>query len=300
MFLYCFKTNNTSYYFPASTKSTRFFFCLYTPYRFMVAVYWKLWRMTPLLRTKIRIDELPFPLGKIRNIESESSIMAFNMGTPGIHQKISILGFTPQKQQRFFAKYAEKKDAMDLSKKEIEVLRKYKSSGFVPQLYQTVIKDDFVFFKTEYIEGQKVKSIGVDDSIFNLLLRMMQVSCFVTEEGLLNCFSHGDFCPWNILNTPRGYQVIDWETAEDRVLGYDLFTYIFQTAFLLTPNESIESILNKNKERIDDYFALSNVKRYKPYLHAFAIQKVEWEELKEHDGYLVHKYRKIVEYADTL
>ncbi|MBI5739858.1 MAG: phosphotransferase [Nitrospirae bacterium] len=43
-------------------------------------------------------------------------------------------------------------------------------------------------------------------------------------------FTHGDFCPANILNTKHGIRLVDWETAGPRSLLFDFFSYFFYRA----------------------------------------------------------------------
>lgn len=52
----------------------------------------------------------------------------------------------------------------------------------------------------------------------------------VHSEGNLSLFlvfTHGDFCPANILNTRHGIKVIDWESATFRSALFDFYSYLF-------------------------------------------------------------------------
>lgn len=40
-------------------------------------------------------------------------------------------------------------------------------------------------------------------------------------------FSHGDFCPANLLSTEDGIKIVDWETAGYRSLLFDFYSYFF-------------------------------------------------------------------------
>jgi hypothetical protein len=40
-------------------------------------------------------------------------------------------------------------------------------------------------------------------------------------------FSHGDFCPANIINTSLGIRIIDWESAVNRSMMFDFYSYFF-------------------------------------------------------------------------
>lgn len=287
---YRFKTNNTSYYFPRVSKETRFFYGIFTPYRTVVSIYWTLWKkLHALLSPAINENLLSFPYRMIVEAEKENSEMTFCMGTPGVQQKISILGYERKKQRRFFAKFAQKQEAIKLCLHEIEVLEKLKNTGIVPLVYDKTIHEDFVFFKTEYIPGKKSKETKHDKRIMELLITLRELG-----------ISHKDFCPWNILETRNGLRIIDWETAEAYIPGYDLFTYIFQTAFLLHKEQSCEAIFEKNRFFISRFFNNEPIPIYPNALKKFAELKWKEEIEKDKNGYLVKRYKELQEYAETL
>ena len=60
------------------------------------------------------------------------------------------------------------------------------------------------------------------------------------------------------------FLVFDWEMAGNYTLGYDLFTYIFQTCFLLEPDVPIKDTILKNNIAIENYFSRFNLKNWKP------------------------------------
>ena len=61
--------------------------------------------------------------------------------------------------------------------------------------------------------------------------------------------AHGDFAPWNVLESDHGWVVVDWEAAmEDAPPFYDLFHYLVQASILLgRPRPS--AILGALRER---------------------------------------------------
>ena len=62
-------------------------------------------------------------------------------------------------------------------------------------------------------------------------------------------FAHGDFTPWNALCAGETLYLYDWEYAlEEAPAGYDLFHFLFQTAWLMTgkmPAQSLDGILEQ-------------------------------------------------------
>ena len=89
--------------------------------------------------------------------------------------------------------------------------------------------------------------------------------------------------------------VFDWEMAGMYTLGYDLFTYIFQTCFLLDSENQIKNIIVKNIKPIEYYFSHFNLKNWKPYLIAFAEHKVSLERSKGDN--MINNYLKLLKYA---
>jgi hypothetical protein len=80
--------------------------------------------------------------------------------------------------------------------------------------------------------------------------------------------------------------------AAIRILGYDLFTYIFQPIFLLFPKEPVKDILKKNKIWIDYYFNSFDIKNWTDYLTDFANAKLSVETQKN-DMRLIKHYLRL-------
>ncbi len=47
------------------------------------------------------------------------------------------------------------------------------------------------------------------------------------DHSVQLAFTHGDFCPANMLNVGSGMIIVDWESAKDRSLLFDLYSYFF-------------------------------------------------------------------------
>jgi serine/threonine protein kinase len=233
-----------------------------------------------------------FPYQQICDVEGCQSLMSFNLGTPGVEQKISILGYDKNNTLQFFAKYSQKPLAMELSQNEIHVLETLRDTGLVPQLYTKSITDDFVFFKTEYVKGTQRKTIELTNDVYGLLIQLSNFHLTQIEEssdGMKLSLAHGDFCPWNILFQKDEIRLIDWEMAKDRPLGYDLFTYIFQPSFLLKVDMPVNQVMEYNIQYIKKYFIQLNCSDCLPYLKYFATCKMD-EEIRKRNVLLSRKY----------
>lgn len=299
MKFYRFKTFTTSYYFPALTRQQRYMYGLYSTYGgWLSRMYWTLFRKCGLIRRFTTVNEkrLPFPYYTIRKADGTNSLMSFNMGSPGVEQKISILGYDNDTQKPFFAKFSQKPAARILTENEIRVYRALNGTMLTPKLLECSHGDDYDYLKAEYISGTRPKTFNLTDDIVELCIVLAKYH--LTEKrknsyGLIMCLSHGDFCPWNILVSDAGLRLIDWELADDRPLGFDLFTYICQVSALFKPERAILQSINDTDRIIKRYFAIFGITDYQPYLRAFAIEKTEYERSKNNSR-LLTKYKELL------
>jgi len=292
---YRFKTNTTSYFFPKVNINQEFLYGLYSALGGNISrLYWWLFRNNAIIRWMNAIDEnrLNFPYRRIKELVGDNCLLSFNMGSPGAEQKISILAYDNITGLRFFAKFAEKPDAMALTKNEINILPELADVGIAPALLDYKIANDYVWLKTQHIQGQRLTDIRLNAGIVRICTDLSSLNFnknLQNNARLLSSFSHGDFCPWNILVNNQQLRLIDWEMAEERPLGYDLFTYIFQTAFLLS-KRPVREIIRQNSQWIEMYFAAFNISDYAPYLKSFATEKIQ-AEIQKGSGKLLKKYQ---------
>ncbi len=298
MKLYRFKTFTTSYYFPHLDSSLQYMYGLYSPYGGRLSkIYWWLFQHSSVVRSLTSVNEkdLEFPYSKIKASDGNDTLMSFNMGSPGVEQKISILGYDKTLDIPFFAKFSEKPRAKKLTKNEIRIYRMLDGTGLTPKLLQAVDTDDYVYLKAEFIKGSRPKSRKMTDEVLQLCLPLSKYHLTdknVDENGLKMSLSHGDFCPWNVLVSEGSIRLIDWELAADRTLGYDLFTYICQVAILFEPEKQLLLAIDDNMRFVKEYFYSFGITDYKPYLKAFAMQKWEYEEGKGNNQ-LSDKYKEL-------
>lgn len=298
MKLYRFKTFTTSYYFPHLDSSLQYMYGLYSPYGGRLSkIYWWLFQHSSVVRSLTSVNEkdLEFPYSKIKASDGNDTLMSFNMGSPGVEQKISILGYDKTLDIPFFAKFSEKPRAKKLTKNEIRIYSMLDGTGLTPKLLQAVDTDDYVYLKAEFIKGSRPKSRKMTDEVLQLCLPLSKYHLTdknVDENGLKMSLSHGDFCPWNVLVSEGSIRLIDWELAADRTLGYDLFTYICQVAILFEPEKQLLLAIDDNMRFVKEYFYSFGITDYKPYLKAFAMQKWEYEEGKGNNQ-LSDKYKEL-------
>ena len=296
MFFYKFKTYTTSYFFPKLTKKSRFIYSLYGNYGgFVAKLYWWLFGHCSLVRYLNRVESSSvqdFEL--LQSLLGDDSVFGINYGTPSPDQKKSILGYDGAG-RRFFAKLSRKENAKKLSSNEIFVYQKLADSGLVPKLIDCKITDDYVFLKTECVEGNHIHGQISNDEILKILeiLRAYHYDESLKSDDLKTCFSHGDFCPWNMLESDGRLKIIDWEMATERPLGHDLFTYVFQTAFLIHQEESCENVMRKNKKLIDSYFESAGVDDWESYLKNFVLLKID-EFTTKQEAYMLTRYKEIL------
>lgn len=292
MKLYRFKTRTTSYFFPERTKKSKFIYSLYGNYGGVIAkIYWWLFNHCALLRSlnKVECEKIDdFQL--IKELLGENPVFGVNLGTPSPDQKKSILGYN-LKDGQFFAKFARLDNAKKLCENEIYVYKTLSSTELVPKILDFKVEPDFVYLKTEYVEGYHIHGQVSNDAVLEILakLRTIHYKESSNECGLKTCFSHGDFCPWNMLECNGKLKIIDWEMANERPLGHDLFTFIFQTAFLIQKELSFADILEKNRSLIVSYFDANHINDWALYFKNFAQLKVD-EFSQKNDSYLIDRY----------
>ncbi|MDD3040467.1 phosphotransferase [Bacteroides sp.] len=200
------------------------------------------------------------------------------MGTPGPEQKISMLGLE-QDGKHFFAKYSTKVDAMALSRNEIKILSALRGTGLVHELYDYKDGGNYVFFRTSCVDGKNPTDLLLNDRIVALAIKINQTN--LHEGALMTSLSHGDFTPWNVIISPDGvYRMIDWELADERELGYDIFTYITHVGALLKPEDSPLHLIDSYKSLVDKYFAEFGILDWIPYMKAFARRRIAYDKRK--------------------
>lgn len=300
MTYYRFSTFTTSYYFPEIDSNTQYLYGLYSPYGGMLSRrYWRMFKQSRFVRllTSVREDRLPFPYKQIRELVGNEAIISFNMGTPGEAQKISMLGYIPSEKKQFFAKFSQKTEAKQLSIHEIEVLRLLKDSKLVPQLYDSQITDSYVYLQTECVQGKRSFDTLLNNRVVDLLVRLSSFHypnpSSTEQNNLLTCLSHGDFCPWNMIEQPDySLRMIDWEMADERILGYDLFTWLLNVAGLVTGKIPLYHIIEKNRKHIMAYFNALQISDYTPYLKFFVEQQIV--DLHRHNKFhLLERYQEL-------
>lgn len=271
MTLYRFKTFRTSYFFPLMTKDLEYMYGLYPTYGGALSrIYWWLFRRCALLRTLNACDgeKAGFPYSRIVSLEGKGSLMAFNLGTPGPEQKISILGYDLEKKAPFFAKYSEKPAAMVLTKNEVATLQILNGTMLAPELLEVKEQGDGIWMRTAFVQGEHPATKALTEEVVELAVSLSRHHLSeqtADANGLSLSLSHGDFCPWNMLVDAGRLQLIDWEMAADRPLGYDLFKYVCQCARLFSPDKEYHAAIEENGEMISRYFSAFGIVDWRAY-----------------------------------
>ena len=229
--------------------------------------------------------------------------MAFNMGTKGVEQKITIIGIDPLTKIPFFIKYGASELARTNIHNEGKVLKQLSHLDFVSKLDLDVNNEnEFALIKTSVLQGAKMDHQFLDDQILSILYKISEQQIDSDKRynsNLKTSFAHGDFCPWNMLTYNGKIQVYDWELAGTYPAGYDLFTFIFQYEILVNGNTHFDIILEKNAIEIEKYFAKFQINDWNPYLQKFADLKYKTESAKCNKD-LIKPYMLLKEYVSGL
>jgi hypothetical protein len=298
---YYFNPLSKKCYFPVDFQKYPLFETFYQPYKFSAYILWKLWLNMPFLRYIFSTDEPEkvLPIDKIEQYVSPNSILAFNLGTIGVEQKITVLGIDKLTNSSFFIKYATSELACKNVTNEGVVLEQLSHLAFVPRLYLNSKENNkFSLIKTSVLNGKKVTQRPVDSHTLEILYCLADQKIESTKNyssGLKCSFAHGDFCPWNMLLSDGSLNIYDWELAGQYPLGYDLFTYLFQYEFLVDEKMRFDSILNRNSKVIQEYFNHFEINDWMPFLKEFARLKYMFEKEKNNND-LIDYYLQLKVY----
>ena len=287
------------YFFPKGFKKHKVFISFLKPYTHIGKTSWVLFQTFRFYRMcfgKKNIETF-IPEKEIRKIVGRKPLMAFNTGTPGPEQKITGLGWDDN--NYFFIKYAQTPLAIKNVVNEHQILHQISGLDFVPKIQLFHQDEKQVLLKTDVLTGTRLGNVSLNKTILNCLYTLAKLSIAPenkTSSSLIVAFAHGDFCPWNMMEQNGQILLFDWEMGGNYPLGYDVFTFLFQTKFLLEPKKSIRSILSENKNEVDRYFNHFKIFEWNNYLAAFSKIKVALEREKGTKG-LLSQYKMLLEYA---
>lgn len=287
------------YFFPKGFKKHALFLNFFTPFSIIGKISWFLFSRVGIYRVFFskRDIEGSIPESAIKSIVGNDFLMAFNIGTEGPEQKITALAINNGNE--FFIKYGRALIAKENITNEYLVLDQISHLNFVPKVLDFHSNDAEVLLKTNVLKGERLIKKTLEKRIINQLITIasQKVECIkTTQSSLITSFAHGDFCPWNMMTKNHNILIYDWEMAGNYTLGYDLFTFIFQTNFLLNPKKKITNIIKANEELIEYYFSKFNILNWNDYLIAFTIEKITLETPKGANG-MMTQYLKLLSYA---
>jgi hypothetical protein len=298
---YYFKPLKPQYFFPEGFEKFPFFLSFYNPYTFAGKISWWLWCNVKILRRFVLCDEIGkyIPEKIITSLVGEKALLAFNSGTIGPEQKVTALGVFLESKEMFFLKYADSPIACQNVQNERNILEQISYLDFVPNLQNFHSSSNYELILTSVLIGHRLSNEPINNELIEILIEISKQDVSgrnMSDSELRLVFGHGDFCPWNLIKVNGQINIYDWEMAGNYPLGYDLFTYIFQTSFLLEPNFPVNRIILGNKIFIDRYFMLLGIENWEIYLYDFAKIKINLEIEKENSTLLKH-YKNILNYA---
>ena len=275
---YSFPPFKPQYFFPLEYKNHSFFKSFFQPYSIIGRFSWLLWNKQSWVRKLFFLNNIEnyIPEKTIRNYIGYDALIAFNRGTPGPEQKVTAL--VESNKRRYFLKFGQTPTSAMLIENEAKILKGLSSFKIAPTLIEKWEGDDYILIKTEFLEGNRLCQIILTEEISDFLIQLssIRIEAINNYEGELKTgFAHGDFCPWNIMTLNDRICPYDWEMAGYYSLGYDIFTFIFQTNFLLFPQKTNDQILKENHVALERFFNSIDIFDWKPYLIAFAKLKVD-------------------------
>lgn len=293
------KPRNPQYFFPENFKKHVLFLSLFQSYNLKGKIFWLAWRNLSFLRKQYYLNSIEryVPEALIRKNLSGTPILAFNAGSAGPENKTTALGFLND--EYFFIKFAQTNIAKNNVLNEAKVLKKLQHLDFVPKVLKLKVDAEFTFLKTSVLFGERFTARKLDKELVSLLLKIVKLD--VRSENNNNdtvkmAFAHGDFCPWNLMNNKGNIVVFDWEMAGIYPVGYDVFTYVFQTSFLLRPGISISQLITENESIITYYFKELKIANWSNFLISFAEIKMR-SKIEKNNNRLITRYSELLDYA---
>lgn len=299
-YIYPFKIQ---YYFSSDYRRFPFILDIFVPYSSFGRFFWWFWNNVIFLKYFFVVNESKIPnLNVIKSYLGDSKILAVNNGTKGPEQKSTAIFCLAQNNKTYFLKFAESEKARNLVINEYSILLKLQQFPGIPKIFNFTKSPIGILLETEFLIWKKYNKRELTHEIFILLLELSKISlegCSDYTKGFSGKkgFAHGDFCPWNMLVNDNNVKLIDWELAGQYPAGYDLFTFIFQSSFLLRTKIVIKKILGPNLEYIQEYFRFLGQPDWEHFLLIFAKFKYEQESLKQNKKMMM-AYKQIIEYAE--
>ena len=290
------------YFFPKGFKKYDLFLNFFKPYSFYGKISWFLFTKIAFYRALFITNNIDrnIPEASIRKIVGTEPLMAFNKGTVGPEQKITALAI--KNKNEFFIKYGQTDIAKENIANEHFILKQISHLEFVPKVLDFFDDEHNTLLMTNVLKGNRLSKTSLDERLINKLntIARQEVGYIkFTKSSLKTAFAHGDFCPWNIMIKDDNILIYDWEMAGNYILGYDLFTFIFQTNFLLKPKMKISKIIKDNLYFIKEYFLGFNIVYWEDYLRAFTDYKLSLVLLKDNHE-LMMCYKKLSDYVSKI
>lgn len=219
----------------------------------------------------IKYEQIPIPHDVIYQLiakfEVRNKYFLFYLSDRSNKKKITIIGYDNKLRNSIIIKTGIINFNKSNLKNEYDTLVRINNKLYVPKPVVSGEINEYFFIITSFLKGSKLKDININYSIICLIIKISEITPVILKNNIYYTFSHGDFCPWNILYFNGHYRIIDWEFADYYPVGYDLFTFIFQTHYLLS-NYSTQKILTNNIDAIKMYFNNYNL-NWKEYFIEF-------------------------------
>lgn len=265
---------------------------MYVPYTKIASFVWYLVRKFPLVRYILLVDKNKLPHEVVLFLsEYPDYDVQISIGTEGPEQKQTIL--LTSETDNLFIKLGTSVKAKQLIENECKVLQNLNGRFGSPVVRQYIQNDKFTALKTTYILASKFSSNQLDERLLAILVKISDFSMVSREDGIY-AFNHGDFCPWNMLESNKKLHLIDWEMAGEYPLGYDLFTFIFQTNYLLNAALTDHQIIENNIHWIKSFYSNFDQNNYLFYLKKFAQLKYSQLFETKPDHLITTRYRNLI------
>jgi thiamine kinase-like enzyme len=126
--------------------------------------------------------------------------------------------------------------------------------------FQSPEVKDLMVYLEELIEIPEVRRLSTEElpgSEFETIKSFLNdMVGRLREKGnipIYLVFTHGDFCPANMLSTKRGIKFIDWESAKARSALFDCYSYFFYR--IVSSRHSVDRVVSEINEGLPDFIS---------------------------------------------
>ncbi len=156
-------------------------------------------------------------------------------------------------------------------------------------------------------ESKQNHNGGNENKIRNFITSTVKRLCNLGDKDIFLVFSHGDFCPANIINTRNKIRLLDWESTEYRSILFDFYSYFFFRT--VHQNLTVEELVFEISQALPNYLSrisakvpslLENFELYdEAYRWLYYVERISMLVERERTDILLNVMQYILDFIDA-